>query len=85
MKQAGLVVSNIQHLLRQEPLEEYDATDPPAIHLTLGIVSIFPFTRGRPCCENTRSHIDCTQSKSVVFRNPLPGSNEVWTKDKDDG
>lgn len=39
MKQAALVAKNIQHLQRQEQLEEYDSSDPAAIHLTLGLVS----------------------------------------------
>ncbi|GAM82966.1 hypothetical protein ANO11243_009520 [Dothideomycetidae sp. 11243] len=36
-KQAEFVVKNIQHLMDSEPLEDYRATDPPAIHLTLGM------------------------------------------------
>lgn len=38
-QQAALVVKNIQHLLDNEPLEEYDTSEPAAIHLTLGVVS----------------------------------------------
>ena len=37
--QAALVTSNISQLLADEPLQTYDNIDPPAIHLTLGIVS----------------------------------------------
>lgn len=36
-KQAALVVENIEHLERGEQLTNYELTDPPAIHLTLGI------------------------------------------------
>lgn len=42
MKQVDVLVRNIQHMLAQEPLEEYSVTDPAAIHLTLGIVSSQP-------------------------------------------
>lgn len=38
-KQAALVVENIEHLERGEHLTPYELTDPPAIHLSLGIVS----------------------------------------------
>lgn len=38
-KQAALVVTNVQHLLRGEELEQY-AADRPGIHLTLGIVRV---------------------------------------------
>jgi hypothetical protein len=40
-KQAALVVRNIEHIMNQESLEEYIVSEPPGIHLTLGIVSIF--------------------------------------------
>ncbi|OAA68716.1 Pyridine nucleotide-disulfide oxidoreductase, FAD/NAD(P)-binding domain protein [Niveomyces insectorum RCEF 264] len=60
-KQAETVVNNIDHILKGEVLEEYDASDPPAIHLTLGI------------------------KKNVIFRNPVLGSSEHFTKDRDDG
>lgn len=36
MKQVALVVTNIQHMLKNESLEEY-SPDPAGIHLTLGI------------------------------------------------
>lgn len=38
-KQAALVARNIQHDINNEPLEEYTLSEPPGIHLTLGIVS----------------------------------------------
>lgn len=40
VKQVEVVVRNVEHMLAQEELENYDITDPAAIHLTLGIVSI---------------------------------------------
>lgn len=36
-KQAETVAKNIEHLEKQEALEPYEVTDPPAIHLTLGL------------------------------------------------
>lgn len=36
-KQAQIVAKNVEHLERQEALEPYEVTDPPAIHLTLGL------------------------------------------------
>lgn len=36
-QQAELVVENIDHILKNEPLGEYDASNPHGIHLTLGI------------------------------------------------
>lgn len=47
-KQAALVTTNIQHLLSKEPLEEYNVTDPPAIHLTLGIIKSVVFGNPAP-------------------------------------
>jgi NADH dehydrogenase FAD-containing subunit len=37
IKQAEVVTRNIVHLLQGEELEDYEVTDPAAIHLTLGI------------------------------------------------
>ncbi|EMC93590.1 hypothetical protein BAUCODRAFT_26843 [Baudoinia panamericana UAMH 10762] len=37
MGQAALVARNIMHLIKKEPLEDYAASDPPAIHMSLGI------------------------------------------------
>jgi NADH dehydrogenase FAD-containing subunit len=37
LKQAEVVTRNIVHLLQGEELEDYEVTDPAAIHLTLGI------------------------------------------------
>ncbi|RFU31698.1 hypothetical protein B7463_g4655, partial [Scytalidium lignicola] len=51
-KQAELVAKNIQHLQNQEPLEDYDATDPPAIHLTLGITKNVVFGNPQPGSTN---------------------------------
>jgi hypothetical protein len=40
-RQAALVAENIEHILQNdEPLEEYEITDPPAIHMSLGVVSL---------------------------------------------
>ncbi|KAL5374137.1 hypothetical protein PMIN02_012322 [Paraphaeosphaeria minitans] len=62
MKQAEIVTKNVVHLLNEEPLENYEVTDPAAIHLTLGI------------------------QKSVIFRNPLLGSDDrPVVMHKDDG
>ncbi|RDW57353.1 putative amid-like nadh [Coleophoma crateriformis] len=47
-KQAAIVASNIQHLLKDEPLENYDGIDPPAIHLTLGIIKSVVFGNPKP-------------------------------------
>lgn len=33
------MVKNIQHAVDDEPLEKYVVVDPPAIHMSLGIVS----------------------------------------------
>ena len=38
-RQASLVVENIEHLLKNETLENYEIIDPPAIHMSLGLVS----------------------------------------------
>ena len=46
-KQVELIARNIQHLVSNEPLEDYSVTDPAAIHLTLGIVSL-PLPGVRP-------------------------------------
>jgi apoptosis-inducing factor 2 len=37
MKQVEIVTKNIQHQLDGTPMEEYQVTDPAALHLTLGI------------------------------------------------
>ncbi|RAO69147.1 uncharacterized protein BHQ10_005159 [Talaromyces amestolkiae] len=42
-KQAALVVRNIQHIISNEPLEEYILSEPPGIHLTLGIEKSIAF------------------------------------------
>ncbi|RDW63318.1 putative amid-like nadh [Coleophoma cylindrospora] len=47
-RQAAIVTSNIQHLLKEEPLENYDGIDPPAIHLTLGIIKSIVFGNPKP-------------------------------------
>lgn len=41
-KQAAIVVNNIEHLVNEEPLENYEFTDNMGIHMTLGIVSSIP-------------------------------------------
>lgn len=47
-RQATLVVQNIQHLLNEESLEEYEIVDPPGIHMTLGITKNVVFGNPRP-------------------------------------
>merc|ERR1711939_229055 len=61
LRQAEIARANVIHSIAGEPLEDYEVTDPAAIHLTLGI------------------------TKSVIFRNPLPGSDEPVIIPKDDG
>ncbi|KAI7333943.1 FAD/NAD(P)-binding domain-containing protein [Hortaea werneckii] len=61
LRQAEIARANIIHSIAGEPLEDYEVTDPAAIHLTLGI------------------------TKSVIFRNPLPGSDEPVIIPKEDG
>lgn len=85
MKQAPLVVNNIQHLLKQEPLEESDEAEPAGIHMSLGIVSGSSFMPDRQSSRNSHSHHHYTQTKNVVFRNPALGSSEPVTKHRDDG
>ncbi|KAF8857468.1 FAD/NAD-P-binding domain-containing protein [Acephala macrosclerotiorum] len=46
-RQAALVIQNVQHLLNNEPLEEYEIVDPPAIHMTLGITKNVVFANPR--------------------------------------
>ncbi|KUJ07593.1 FAD/NAD(P)-binding domain-containing protein [Mollisia scopiformis] len=36
-KQAAIVANNIEHILNEQPLEDYEVTDSPAIHMSLGI------------------------------------------------
>lgn len=36
LRQAPVVVENIQHMVNKEPLEHYEVADGPAIHLSLG-------------------------------------------------
>lgn len=82
-KQAAIVVQNIQHLVNNETLEEYDSSDPAAIHLTLGIVSHLhdEHNLDKVISGNT----NCLQAKSVVFGNPAVGSTQPMIKNKDDG
>ncbi|KAI7139397.1 FAD/NAD(P)-binding domain-containing protein [Hortaea werneckii] len=61
LRQAEIARANVIHSIAGEPLEDYEVTDPAAIHLTLGI------------------------TKNVIFRNPLPGSDEPVIIPKDDG
>lgn len=42
LRQAPVVVENIEHLVKNESLDVYDVVDGPSIHLTLGIVSLVP-------------------------------------------
>lgn len=53
LKQAEVVTANIQRLLSdsQEALEEYEVTDPAAIHLTLGIEKSVIFRNPRAAGE----------------------------------
>lgn len=56
-QQAELVVENIDHILKNEPLGEYDASNPHGIHLTLGIVSylcLSPFVQTNTSSEEER-------------------------------
>lgn len=53
MAQAEIVARNIQHHLDNESLEVYAPTNPPAIHLTLGIVSV---------------HAHCISVKRLAFQ-----------------
>jgi len=41
LRQAPVVVENIEHMTKDEPLERYEIAEGPAIHLSLGIVSHF--------------------------------------------
>ncbi|KAK4940577.1 hypothetical protein LTR10_019336 [Elasticomyces elasticus] len=43
-----MVVNNIRHLLDNEPLENYQNTDNPGIHLTLGITKSVAFGNPAP-------------------------------------
>ncbi|KKY27571.1 putative amid-like nadh [Phaeomoniella chlamydospora] len=47
-RQAEIVTNNIDHLLNDEPLEQYDVMDPPAIHLSLGIKKNLVFRNPAP-------------------------------------
>ena len=52
-RQAPIVVENIQHIIQSEPLEAYEITEGPAIHLSLGLV-----------CFNMVSTVICTDCKT---------------------
>lgn len=39
LRQAPVVVENIEHLANSEPLEQYEVAEGPSIHLSLGLVS----------------------------------------------
>jgi NADH dehydrogenase FAD-containing subunit len=41
LRQAPVVVENIEHLANNEPLEQYEVAEGPSIHLSLGLVSFF--------------------------------------------
>ncbi|KAI4724215.1 putative oxidoreductase [Aureobasidium sp. EXF-10728] len=43
LRQAPVVVENIEHLARNEPLERYEVAEGPSIHLTLGITKNIKF------------------------------------------
>ncbi|KAI5241348.1 putative oxidoreductase [Aureobasidium subglaciale] len=43
LRQAPVVVENIEHLTRGEPLEQYEVAEGPSIHLSLGITKNIKF------------------------------------------
>ncbi|KAL1896544.1 hypothetical protein Sste5346_004578 [Sporothrix stenoceras] len=47
-KQATIVVQNIQHLLKNEPLDKYTGIDPAGIHMTLGLIKNIVFRNPHP-------------------------------------
>lgn len=67
--QAQIVAENIMSLIKAEDadLKEYKA-DPPAIHLSLGLVSLRTFSR------MITDGVPRVQSRDVKFRNPPAGS-----------
>ena len=81
LRQAEIARANVIHSIAGEPLEDYEVTDPAAIHLTLGIVSD---VLSRALMQSS-GVLTCIQTKSVIFRNPLPGSDEPVIIPKDDG
>lgn len=76
LRQAPVVVENIEHLVKKESLEVYDVVDGPSIHLTLGIVSLVS------CCSVMM--LTSLQTKNIKFINSPGGAPEpkvIWADD----
>jgi NADH dehydrogenase FAD-containing subunit len=52
LRQAPVVVGNIQHLANDESLEHYEVAEGPSIHLSLGLVSFCFFACGIDHCAD---------------------------------
>lgn len=79
LRQAPVVVENIEHLVKNEPLEVYDVVDGPSIHLTLGIVSFISCVYMSLIVVLT-----CLKTKNIKFINSPGGAPEpkvIWADD----
>jgi hypothetical protein len=79
IRQAPVVVENIQHLADNEPLENYEVAEGPSIHLSLGLVSCGFLQIGPDdvlltafCRRRISSLIDESKMFTNFFHGPRP-------------